>query len=116
MHPCADHNLNIPSYIKLRESLGWSGKYFWLFGPETPLEVQIRSFGHHDVICGNVDPVALQFNSYGEVLELCRKNIEAGKDSPNGYVLAPGCEFPPVASPIKVMALVDAAEKFGRYD
>ena len=116
MHPCADQNLNIPSYIKLRESLGWSGKYLWLFGPETPVEDQIKSFGDHDIICGNVDPVALQFKSYDEVIELCKENIEIGKNSPSGYVLAPGCEFPPFAAPIKVMALIDAAEKFGRYE
>jgi uroporphyrinogen decarboxylase len=116
MHPCADQNQNIPCYVKLRESLGWSAKYLWLFGPETPLDVQIKAFGDHDIICGNVDPVSLEFKSYNECIELCRENIEAGKNSPSGYVLAPGCEFPPLAAPIKVMALVDAAEKFGRYD
>ncbi len=116
MHPCADQNHNIPYYIKLREILDWSGKYFWLFGPETTVDVQIKSFGHHDIICGNVDPPSLQFKTYEEVVELCRENIEAGKYSPNGYVLAPGCEFPPLAPPIKVMAMVDAAEKFGQYE
>lgn len=116
MHPCADQNLNIPYYIQLRESLGWSGKYFWLFGPETPIKTQIDSFGRHDVVCGNVDPPSLQFKSYAEVVDLCRENIQAGKDSPCGYVLAPGCEFPPLASPSKVMAMMDAAEQFGRYE
>lgn len=116
MHPCADQNLNLPYYIELREKLGWSGKYFWLFGPETPLDVQIKSFGDHDIICGNVDPPSIQFKSYEEVFQLCKENIEAGKDSPNGFVLSPGCELPPLAPPVKVMAMMEAAEQFGRYE
>jgi hypothetical protein len=62
----------------------WRGKYFWLFGPETPIADQIKAFGDHDVICGNVDPPSFQTKSYEQCLELCRQNIEAGKDSPNG--------------------------------
>jgi len=27
-----------------------------------------------------------------------------------------GCEFPPLASPHRMMAFVNAAEKYGRYD
>ena len=115
MHPCADQNANIPYYIRLREELGWHGKYSWLFGPETPIKKQIEAFGHHDVICGNVDPPSLQFKSYDEIMELCRQNIVEGKDSPSGFILAPGCEFPPMAPPSSVMAMMDAAEKFGSY-
>ena len=96
--------------------LEWRGRYFWLFGPETPIADQIKAFGAHDVICGNVDPPSFQTKSYKQCLELCRENIEAGKDSPNGFVLAAGCEFPPKAPPINLMAMVDAAEMFGRYE
>ncbi len=116
MHPCADQNLNIPYYIELREKQKWYGRYIWLFGPETPIADQIKAFGDHDIICGNVDPPSIQTRSYEEVLNLCKENIEQGKDSPNGFILAPGCEFPPGASPNKMMAFLDAAEQFGRYD
>ncbi len=92
VHPCADQNGNMPYYIELREKLDWSGKYFWLFGPETPIADQIRAFGAHDVICGNVDPPSFQTRSYAECLQLCKENIEQGKDSPSGFILAPGCE------------------------
>ncbi|MHC1598692.1 MAG: uroporphyrinogen decarboxylase family protein [Candidatus Methanofastidiosia archaeon] len=116
MHPCADQNLNIPYYIELREKMNWQGRYIWLFGPETPVPDQIKAFGDHDIICGNVDPPSLQTRSYEEVVMMCKENIEQGKDSPSGFILAPGCEFPPGAAPIKLMAMMDAAEKFGRYD
>ncbi len=115
IHPCADQNKNIPYYIALREKLEWSGKYFWLFGPETPIADQIEAFGRHDVICGNVDPPSFQYKSYEECLQLCRENIKAGKNSPSGFVLAPGCEFPPNAPPANLMAMVDAAEMDGYY-
>jgi uroporphyrinogen decarboxylase len=116
MHPCADQNQNIPYYIDLREKLEWRSKYFLLFGPETPIADQINAFGDHDVICGNVDPPSFQTKSYKQCLELCRENIEAGKDSPSGFILAAGCEFPPLAPPVNLMAMVDAAEMFGRYE
>jgi uroporphyrinogen decarboxylase len=45
----------------------------------------------------------------------CKENIEEGIDSSGGYILAPGCEFPLDAPPIKVMAIMDAAEMYGSY-
>ncbi len=116
MHPCSDQNQNIPYYVKLREELDWSGKYVWLFGPETTVSKQIEAFGDHDVVCGNVNPSLFLTESYEDLLELCRENILEGKNSPAGYIFAPGCEFPPNAAPIKLMAMLDAAEKYGRYD
>jgi uroporphyrinogen decarboxylase len=50
------------------------------------------------------------------MVELCRLNIEEGKNAPGGFILAPGCEFPPIADPVKVMAMVDAAEQYGKYE
>lgn len=116
MHPCADQNLNIPYYVNLREKMGWYGRYVWLFGPETPVKDQIAAFGDRDIICGNVDPPSIQTRSYEYVVQMCKENIEEGKNAPNGFILAPGCEFPPGASPNKMMAMMDAAEQFGRYD
>jgi uroporphyrinogen decarboxylase len=116
MHACADQNKNIPYYVQLREVLGWHGKYCWLFGPETPIPKQIEAFGHHDVICGNVDPVAFHTKSYDEILALCRENIALGMHSPSGFILSPGCEMPCNAEPKQVSALVDAAGLYGKYE
>ena len=116
MHPCANQNLNLPYYEKLRKELNWSGKYFWIFGPETPIKDQIKIFGNHDVVCGNINPPLFLTHSYEELVEICRKTIEEGINSPAGFILSPGCEFPVDADPIKLMAMVDAAEKYGRYD
>jgi uroporphyrinogen decarboxylase len=116
MHPCADQNLNIPYYVKMRQEFDWEGKYIWLLGPETPLADTIKAFGNHDVVCGNVDPIAFQVKSYDEVVQLCKENIEVGKASPSGFILSPGCEIPVDAPPANVMALMDAAEMYGQYE
>lgn len=116
MHPCADQNLNIPFYVRMRKECNWHGRYIWIFGPETPIENQMKAFGDHDIICGNVDTMAILNKSHDEVVELCRKVIVAGKHNPGGFLLSSGCEFPAMAAPIKVMAMMEAAERFGRYD
>lgn len=116
MHPCADQNLNIPYYVKMREECDWHGRYIWIFGPETSIPDQIKAFGDHDIICGNVDPVAILEKPYEEVVQLCKEALEQGIDNPGGFILTPGCEFPADAAPIKVMAMMDAAEQFGRYE
>lgn len=116
MHPCADQNLNIPYYVQMREECGWFGRYIWIFGPETSIPDQIKAFGDHDIICGNVSPVEILDKPYEDVVQMCKEAIELGKDSPGGFILTPGCEFPAEAAPIKVMAMMDAAEQFGRYE
>jgi uroporphyrinogen decarboxylase len=116
MHPCADQNLNIPYYVQMREACGWHGRYIWIFGPETSIQSQMDAFGAHDIICGNVNPLEIHNRPYEAVVEMCRQAIEQGKNNPGGFILTPGCEFPAEAAPIKVMAMMDAAERFGRYE
>jgi uroporphyrinogen decarboxylase len=96
--------------------MGWSGKYVWLFGPETHVKDLVEAFGDHDVVCGNVNPSLFLTESYEQLVEICGENIREGKHSPAGFMLAAGCEFPPNAAPIKLMAMMDAAEKYGSYD
>lgn len=115
MHPCGNQNLNIPYYVQMRQACDWHGRYIWIFGPETPIANQMKAFGEKDIICGNVDTLAIIEKPYDEIVELCKSVIETGKSNPGGFILAPGCEFPADAAPIKVMAFMDAAEQFGRY-
>jgi uroporphyrinogen decarboxylase len=115
MHPCADQNLNIPYYVQMREECDWHGRYIWIFGPETSIPDQIKAFGDHDIICGNVSPKEILEKPYEEVVRMCKEAIELGKDNPSGFILTSGCDFPAEAAPIKMMAMMDAAEQFGRY-
>jgi len=115
MHPCGNQNLNIPYYVQMRQSCDWHGRYIWIFGPEIPIANQMKAFGEKDIICGNVDTLDIIEKPYEDLLDDCKTIIEAGKFNPGGFILAPGCEFPADAAPAKVMALIDAAEQFGRY-
>ncbi len=115
MHPCGNQNLNIPYYVQMREACDWHGRYIWIFGPETPIANQMKAFGKRDIICGNVDSLQINEKTYEELVELCKSIIETGKSNPGGFILSPGCEFPAEAAPAKVMAFMEAAEQFGRY-
>lgn len=93
MHPCSDQNKNIPYYLKMRQEMDWYGKYIWIINP----------------------PLFLT-STYKDLVEICREAILEGMNSPSGFILASGCEFPVDASPAKLMAMMDAAEKYGKYD
>ncbi len=115
MHPCANQNLNLPFYVDMREACNWHGRYIWIFGPETAMAGQMKAFGEHDIICGNIDPQAIAEKSYEDIVDRCKAAIARGKDNPGGFILTPGCEFPAEVAPVKLMALMDAAEQYGRY-
>ncbi|MBW1804264.1 MAG: methyltransferase, partial [Deltaproteobacteria bacterium] len=51
-----------------------------------------------------------------EVYEATRKVVEEGKNLPGGFIFAPGCELPPMASFENVRMMTKAVEDFGRYD
>jgi uroporphyrinogen decarboxylase len=49
-----------------------------------------------------------------QVKEECKREIqELGKGG--GFILATGCEFPPNGSLMNAIAMVEAAELYGRY-
>jgi len=112
-HWCCDHNRNINAGHVDPIPMGKPGALH--FGNEVPLSVTVPRFGNKNIILGNVSPPALFLKPYEQALDLCRQNIEMGKSSPKGFVLAAGCEFPPRAPSINAYAMVKAAREYGRY-
>lgn len=112
-HWCGEHKGNINAGHVDKVPMGKPGVVH--FGSEVPLNVSVPRFGNRNIILGNVDTTSILLKSYEEVLALCRKNIEMGKDSPKGYMLASGCELPPRAPSMNVYAMVKAAREYGRY-
>ncbi|OKY77802.1 MAG: Methylcobalamin:coenzyme M methyltransferase MtbA [Candidatus Methanohalarchaeum thermophilum] len=112
-HWCSDHNKNIEAGHVDKIPHGDPGVIY--FGPEVDVERSVELFGDEHIITGNVDPPSVQNKSYEEVLQLCKENIEKGKDSPRGYTLTCGCGVPPRAPPINVYAFVKASRKYGKY-
>jgi len=44
-----------------------------------------------------VNTTSLLLKPFEEVYDLCKKNVEMGKNAPKGYMLTAACEFPPRA-------------------
>ena len=71
-----------------------------------------RRYGGQVVLMGYVSTPLLSYGTPYEVMQECRKQIEDLADG-GGFILAPGCEFPPNAPLENAMAIVKAAQLYG---
>ncbi len=71
-----------------------------------------RRYGRDVVLMGYVSTPLLTHGTPFEVMEECRRQIEELADG-GGFILAPGCEFPPDAPLENAVALVAAARFYG---
>ena len=69
-----------------------------------------RRYGDQVALMGYLDTTLLTYGTPYQVMEECRQQIEDLADSPMGYILAPGCEFPPNAPFENALAIMRAAE------
>ena len=72
-----------------------------------------RRYGGQVVLMGLVDTPLLCHGTPYQVMEECRRQIEDLAPG-GGYILAPGCEYPPNAPLENAYAIVKAAERYGR--
>ena len=77
----------------------------------TPQQLK-STYGDQVVLVGNIPTQMLHYASPYQVMEECRRQIDVYGDG-GGYVLAPGCEYPPNISLMNAIAIVKAAEKWG---
>ena len=110
-HLCGEQNMNLPYWSMF--SHGNPG--IISIGPEVDIEEAAKYFPN-DIIFGNVDPIIIQTGTPEEVYEMARECIEKGKKCPGGFILAPGCELPPMSPPYNVWMLRKAVNDFGWYD
>lgn len=75
-------------------------------------ELKMR-YGDQVVLMGYVDTPLLSSGNPFDVLQECRRMIDDLAEG-GGFILAPGCEYPPNLHLDNAMALVRAARKFGR--
>lgn len=111
-HICGEQNLNLRYWAQI--PMGNPG--IASFGHEVDLTTAIRYFGDTCIIAGNIEPAVIQNGTHDQVYELCKKNIEAAKYAPHGFILAPGCTSPPMAPPYNVYMMKKAVDDFGWYD
>ena len=72
-------------------------------------------YGKKPCLCGYASPAQYAFLGSPEEMKMeCKKEIEElGKDG--GFILATGCEFPPNGSLMNAIAMMEAAELYGKY-
>jgi uroporphyrinogen decarboxylase len=112
-HICGDQNLNLP-YLAELSSL-WIHPSILSFGHEVDLEVAGKYFPE-DIIFGNIEPALFQTGTPQQVYDSCKAAIEKGKRIPGGFMLAPGCELPPMSLPENVLAMTKTVKDLGWYD
>ncbi len=80
------------------------------------LEEAKKVVGHRVVLVGNVKPTATMYlGTPKDVEREAKECLRKAYDSPKGYVLALGCGLPIDAPPENILALRDAARKYGKY-
>jgi uroporphyrinogen decarboxylase len=74
-----------------------------------------KKWGDKTCLCGYVSPAAYMFLGTPEqAKQECRRQIEELKEG-GGFILATGCEFPPNGSLLNAIAMMEAAELYGKY-
>ncbi len=71
-----------------------------------------QKYGDRVVLMGYVDTPLLSYGTPHDVMEECRRQIDDLADG-GGFILAPGCEFPPNGPLENALAVVKAAEIYG---
>jgi uroporphyrinogen decarboxylase len=74
-----------------------------------------KTWGDQVMIVGMIPPSQVVFmGTQQDVKEACKEQIRALAPG-GGFLLSTGCEFPPNASLLNAIAMVEAAEEYGRY-
>lgn len=81
---------------------------------KTHAEVK-EKWGKKTCLCGYASPATYAFLATPEEMKMeCKREIEEmGKDG--GFILSTGCEFPPNGSLLNAIAMMEAAELYGKY-
>jgi len=76
-----------------------------------------KAYGDKVTVVGNVDPVGVIMQGTQEdIYEAVRICVEKAKGSPNGFILASGCDIPIGTDPRNVQAFIDGARIYGQMD
>ena len=74
-----------------------------------------KKWGDKVTLVGYVSPAAYAFlGSPEEMKQECKKQIDELAEG-GGFILATGCEFPPNGSLMNAIAMMEAAELYGKY-
>jgi uroporphyrinogen decarboxylase len=72
-------------------------------------------YGDQTTLVGYVSPATYMFlGNQDQVKEECKRQIQALAKG-GGFILSTGCEFPPNGSLLNAIAMMEAAELYGKY-
>ncbi len=80
---------------------------------ESLAELKVK-YGKRTAIAGLIPTQSILMEPPARIMELAREQIRALAPG-GGYVLAPACEYPPNIELVNALAVVRAAEIYGRY-
>ena len=84
---------------------------------ESSLLDAAKFFGDKMALVGNVPPVDVMYEGDREaIFASVKENFAAGIHAKKGYVLAFGCDIPPLAPPENLQHFMDAARYYGAYE
>ncbi|OGD28193.1 MAG: hypothetical protein A2Y56_08285 [Candidatus Aminicenantes bacterium RBG_13_63_10] len=109
-HMCGktDHLLEIFAHdLEIHEFQG--------FGYEVSLERVAEVMGGKVVLLGNVNPMLIYGGTPDEVREAARRTIEVLAPG-RGYIVQDGNNIPPGSPVANINAMMEAAERWGRYE
>lgn len=111
-HICGEHRFNLPYLAQV--PMGDPG--IVSFGHEIDLSTAIEYFGDTCIIAGNIEPMPILTGTPQQIYELARQCLEKGKQAPRGYILAAGCDIPPMTPPYHIYVITKAVNDFGWYE
>lgn len=111
VHLCGDHSKNLPIWKDV--PLGEPGVLS--LGSQVDIAYARELLEDKCILGGNIDTSALLTEKPEAIIDLCRGALEKGKDSRSGFILMPSCELAPGTPIDNVLAMIEAARKYGRY-
>ena len=73
-----------------------------------------EKYGHLTALAGYLPTDSICIESPQRIMEIAREQIRDLAPG-GGFVLAPGCEYPPNVDLVNAMAIVQAAKIYGKY-
>ena len=76
----------------------------------------IEKYSKKVIMVGYVETTMLALDTPTAVMAESKRQIEKFRDWRNGYILSSACEYPTQAQLYNAIAMVKAAELYGRYE
>jgi uroporphyrinogen decarboxylase len=115
--PLLIHNCGTNPYFDVQiEAMQPQGFSIAYLPAECPTHADLKTtWGDKVMLVGMIDPSGVLFMGTPQNVKEAAKEQISAMARGGGFMLSSGCEFPPNASLLNAIAMVEAAEEYGRY-